>query len=69
MTSERLEVVEGPSGWIVSDQRTAPTLYPSATEALGAAMKQGERMAKAGTSVEVHLWKHGKDTVVRFSAQ
>ena len=68
MGAQRLEVVEAFGGWIVSDQRGEPARYPSETQALGEAMKQAERMAAAGTSVEVHLWMDGKDTIIFYSA-
>lgn len=64
MSAERLDIVERPGGWLLSDMRGKPRYYLSSSEALAVAVEQARRTITQGTAVEVHLWRNGQDTEV-----
>lgn len=59
MDALRFDIVELPSGWLLTDGRRPPQAFLSSAEALAVAKAEA---AAAADRTEIHLWKNGTPT-------
>ena len=60
----RIDVVEVPNGWLVTDSRAPAQRYLSSAGALAAAKAIAQRLRRDGHEVEVYLSRDGQEQKV-----
>ena len=62
--AERIDVIEGNVGWIVTNHHQVPRSFLSSHEAVAMAIFEAKRLATEGSVAEVHVWRDGKSEMV-----
>jgi hypothetical protein len=57
----RFDVVRVGSNWALADSRAETRTFPSSSAAVSVAMDEARLLEAQGHSVEVHLWREGRD--------